>query len=159
MKKYKNIYLLIIITFAISFVIPQISYNQNISKNIIQLTGEDYITGEDGVPRMSVNIWGHVSRPGAYLVYDGIDILTCLSMAGGPLKGAKLSNVTIVSEDGSSKKIDISRMLDKNDSISVQLKPYDTIYIDQTIANYILLRSGFINTLLQLTNLIFTINN
>ncbi len=70
MKKYKNIYLLIIIICASSFVIPQITYNQNLSKNNIQLTGEDYITGEDGVPRMSINIWGHVSKPGIYLVYD-----------------------------------------------------------------------------------------
>lgn len=158
--KLKFLLLTIVLIFLFpEFTLSQFNYTPGKINNNVQLTGEDYITGEDGVPRMSVNIWGHVSRPGAYLVYDGIDILTCLSMAGGPLKGAKLSNVTIVSEDGSSKKIDISRMLDKNDSISVQLKPYDTIYIDQTIANYILLRSGFINTLLQLTNLIFTINN
>ena len=39
-----------------------------------QLTGEDYITGDDGVPRMSINVWGHVKYPGTYLVYDGIDV-------------------------------------------------------------------------------------
>ncbi len=80
-------------------------------------------------------------------------------MAGGPLKGANLSNISIFSEDGSSTKINLSNMLDKNDALSIKLKPYDTIYVNQTIANYILLRSSFINTILQLTNLILTINN
>tara|TARA_B100000575_G_C23109770_1_gene640935 strand:- start:634 stop:1113 length:480 start_codon:yes stop_codon:yes gene_type:complete len=122
------------------------------------LTGEDYITGEDGVPRMSINIWGHVSNPGAYLVYDGIDILTCLSMAGGPLKGANLSSVSIISEDGSSISADLSKLLDGQESMYIKLKPYDTIYIDQTFTNYILLRTGIINTILQLTNLLVTIN-
>ena len=159
MKKHKNIYLLAIIICLTSFVGAQINYNQNLLKTDIQLTGEDYITGEDGVPRKSVNIWGHVSRPGAYLVYDGIDILTCLSMAGGPLKGANLSKVSIISEDGSSKKVDLKSMLDKNNISSIKLKPHDTIYIDQTMSNYLLLRTGFINTLLQLANLIITINN
>ena len=63
----------------------QFNYKSNQIDASTQLTGEDYITGEDGVPRMSINVWGHVKYPGTYLVYDGIDLLTCLSMAGGPV--------------------------------------------------------------------------
>ena len=48
------------------------------SSNSGLMSNENYITGEDGVPRMNVNIWGHVKYPGTYLVYDGIDLLTCL---------------------------------------------------------------------------------
>tara|TARA_B100000676_G_scaffold102913_2_gene102679 strand:+ start:666 stop:1157 length:492 start_codon:yes stop_codon:yes gene_type:complete len=149
---------LLLIIFDASF--PSIvSSSGKFNDSSLYLTGEDYITGEDGVPRMSINIWGHVNSPGAYLVYDGIDILTCLSMAGGPLRGAKLSKVTIISEDGTSSVVNLTSILDGRDNFSVKLKPYDTIYIDQTLGNYLLQRSAFVNTILQLTNLIVTISN
>ena len=32
------------------------------------LSNESYITGEDGVIRMYVNLMGHVKNPGTYLV-------------------------------------------------------------------------------------------
>ena len=85
-----------LIFFFTEFSLSQFNYTPGKINSNIQLTGEEYITGEDGVPRMSINIWGHVKYPGAYLVYDGIDLLTCLSMAGGPLKGAKVSKISIL---------------------------------------------------------------
>ena len=154
MKTNKLILLSILLVFSTSLILGQSSYRPGQVGNSIQLTGEDYITGEDGVPRMSVNIWGHVKYPGAYLVYDGIDLLTCLSMAGGPLKGAKLSEISIISKDGSSIKINLEDMMDKNNISSLTVKPYDTIYIDETMGNYLLARSNVINILLQITNLI-----
>ena len=150
----KLILLSILLVFSVSLILGQSSYRPGQIGNATQLTGEDYITGEDGVPRMSVNIWGHVKYPGAYLVYDGIDLLTCLSMAGGPLKGAKLSEISIISKDGSSIKINLEDMMDKNNISSLTVKPYDTIYIDETMGNYLLARSNVINILLQITNLI-----
>ena len=123
------------------------------------LTAEDYITGEDGVPRMSINIWGHVKYPGTYLVYDGIDMLTCLSMAGGPMKGAKLKEVTIISKNGDSTIINLEKLFKNSNSHQLKLKPYDTIYIDETLGNYLLARSNVINILLQITNLILISTN
>ena len=35
-----------------------------------------YITGEDGVIRMYINLMGHVKNPGTYLVYDKIDFMS-----------------------------------------------------------------------------------
>ena len=157
--KFKLFLLPFILTlFFIEFTLGQFNYTSGKISNNIQLTGEDYITGEDGVPRMSVNIWGHVKYPGTYLVYDGIDILTCLSMAGGPMKGAKLSKVEIVSNDGVSKEINLDQLSD-NDYLKVELKPYDTIYIDESLGNYLLARSNVINILLQITNLILISTN
>ena len=152
--KINKLILLALLVFSTSLIFSQSSYRPGQVGAAIQLTGEDYITGEDGVPRMSINIWGHVKYPGAYLVYDGIDLLTCLSMAGGPLKGAKLSKISIVSKDGSSVKINLEDMMNKNNISSLTLKPYDTIYIDETMGNYLLARSNVINILLQITNLI-----
>lgn len=159
MKMNKIIFLLVFFIFNTTLILGQSNYRPGQVGNAIQLTGEDYITGEDGVPRMSINIWGHVKYPGAYLVYDGIDILTCLSMAGGPLKGAKLSKVSIISKDTSSYKIDLQKIIDNNNSTNnFSLKPYDTIYIDETMGNYLLARSNVINILLQITNLILISN-
>ncbi len=123
----------------------------------VQLTGEDYITGEDGVPRMSVNVWGHVKYPGTYLVYDGIDILTCLSMAGGPLKGSNLAQVSIISKDGSSAKINLKNILDSNNISSINLKPHDTIYIDETFNHFIFSSSNVVTIFLQIAILIVNI--
>ena len=143
----------------LGLIFSQFNYKPNQVASNIQLTGEEYITGEDGVPRMSINIWGHVKYPGSYLVYDGIDLLTCLSMAGGPLKGAKLSQISVTSKDGKSIKINLSKLLDKGSVSSISLKPYDTIYIDETMGNYLLARGNIINTLLQITNLILISTN
>ena len=57
--------------------------------------GENYIIGEDGIRRIYINVWGHVKNPGPYLVYKDIDIITLLSIAGGPLDGANLSKIKI----------------------------------------------------------------
>ena len=129
----------------------QIDFGSNHS---LLLNGEEYITGEDGVPRMSINIWGHVKNPGSFLVYDGIDILTCLAMAGGPIKGAKLSKISIISKNGQSQEINLTHIMNNNNVSSIVLKPYDSIHIEETLGSYLLGRSNVINILLQIINLI-----
>ena len=146
----KNLYIYIL------FFICSIAYPSNVGNGL--LSNQSYITGEDGVIRMYVNIMGHVKNPGTYLVYDKIDILTCLSMAGGPLKGANLAKVIITSEDGSSSEIDLASMLGNDNIRPIELKPRDTIYIDETLSNFIFSRSNVIPILLQITVLIVNIN-
>ncbi len=150
-----KISILLLYLFSISTVDAQ--SNKGIFNS--QLTGEDYITGEDGVPRMTVNVLGHVKYPGSFLVYDGIDLLTCISMAGGPVTGAKLTEVLIVSKNGKSNMVDLNIFLENSESIKVKLKPHDTIYIKETLSNYLLARSNVINILLQITNLILISTN
>ena len=70
------------------------------------------------------------------------------------MKGAKLTEVSIVSKDGLTKKVNLDKILNNNLSSSIILKPNDTIYIDETLGNYLLARSNVINILLQITNLI-----
>ena len=149
----------VVILFSYSSIYGQFNYRPNQIGISIQLTGEDYISGEDGVPRMSVNVWGHVKYPGTYLVYDGIDLLTCLSMAGGPMTGANLSQVSIISKNGQSKQINLKEMITNSNSSSIKLNPHDTIHIDETLGNYLLARSNVINILLQITNLILISTN
>ena len=157
MKTVRIIFILLFLNFILG--LGESNYRPGQIGSSIMLNGEDYMTGEDGVPRMSINVWGHVKYPGTYLVYDGIDILTCLSMAGGPLKGAKLNKVSIVSKDGSSQKLNLNDILYSNAIADTNLKPYDTIYIDETMGNYLLARSNVINIFLQITNLILISTN
>ena len=147
---------IILVLFFVDISLSQFNYNPAKTSSNIQLTGEDYMTGEDGVPRMNINIWGHVKYPGTYLVYDGIDLLTCLSMAGGPLKGAKLSKVSIVSKNGQSQIIDLDKIKDQNKLSSIRLNPHDTIKIDEKFIHILLTKTSIIAVLLQLTNVILT---
>ena len=122
--------------------------------SISHLTGEDYLTGEDGVPRITLNIWGNVKYPGTYLIYDGVDLLTALSIAGGPLKGSKLSEIRIVSKNGKVTYVDLQNQIDNSEINTIIIAPFDTIYVDETLGNYILSRGNVINVLIQITNLI-----
>ena len=158
MKENKFL-LIIVLFFGLIYCLSSNNYRPGQIGNLYQLTGEDYITGEDGVPRMNINILGHVKYPGTYLVYDGIDILTCLSMAGGPLKGSKLSKISLISKDGSSIKINLNNLINEEGNNNISLKPYDTINIEESFSNYLFSRSNIINTLLQITNLILIANN
>lgn len=151
---------IILISFALLFLI-NLSYSQNNYRpgqigSSSQLTGEDYITGEDGVPRMSINIWGNVKYPGTYLVYDDIDLLTSLSIAGGPLKGSKLSKIIIISDDGSSRIINLDKLVKNNELNSIKLNPYDTIKIDEKFSYLVLTKTSIIAVFLQLINVILT---
>ena len=127
-------------------------------------TGEKYITGEDGVKRIYINVWGHVNEPGTYLVYEDIDIVTLLSVAGGPLDGADLSKIKIISQKNNStgditKIKNLNQIIDSNQISSISFSPYDTIVIVPTFKYHITKNSGIINTILQLISLGIAISN
>ena len=102
-------------------------------------SNQSYITGEDGVIRMYINVVGHVRAPGNYLVYDGVELMTAISVAGGYLPGAKLKSITIYSDNHSSKKINLMKYLSNRSSNkkSSLFKPNDTIYIEEKVASRI----------------------
>ncbi|MFA5498823.1 MAG: SLBB domain-containing protein [Candidatus Cloacimonadia bacterium] len=50
-------------------------------------------------------IWGQVRSPGLYLVPDNTDLLTLISLAGGPNENAKMSRVRIVRQTENGEKI------------------------------------------------------
>ena len=154
---FKRSILVIVLFFLFSnLIFSQFNYKPNQVASNVQLTGEDYITGEDGVPRMNVNVWGHVKYPGSYLVYDGIDLLTCLSMAGGPLKGAKVSKISIVSKNGETQFINLNNITNQKNFNKIVLKPHDTLKIDEKLGHVLLTKTSIIAVFLQLTNVILT---
>ena len=137
------------------FVSSLLAFNSN-DYNIP--TGEDYITGEDGIKRIYINIWGHVKYPGTYLVYEDIDITTLLSMAGGPLDGADLSNIKVMRKNNTSDNIDLENILSSNKDINFEFSPYDTISVKPTFSFYIRDNAYILNVFLQLLTLGITVN-
>jgi len=143
-KYYINILFLVGLTMCSSFINNQL------------ISNEKYITGEDGVIRMYINILGHVESPGLYLVYDGIDIMSALSIAGGYKNGANLKNIIIYRQDGSKDEVSLSSILDN--SIDVDFNPHDTIYINQRLVSKIFNSSNIPTIFLSILNLALTID-
>ncbi|MAV64328.1 MAG: hypothetical protein CBD97_01160 [Pelagibacteraceae bacterium TMED237] len=150
----EKIKLIVLISAILSVVL---SFEQDFNKIP---TGEDYITGEDGIKRIYVNVWGHVKSPGPYLVYESIDIITLLSVSGGPLDGANLSKVKIINQlDNKIKYIDLNKIIESEASASIQFNPYDTVVIKPTLGYYIRNNSGVLNTFLQIINIALNFSN
>ena len=126
------------------------------SSHLVSLQ-DDYITGEDGVIRMNINIIGHVKNPGIYLVYDGIDLMSALSVAGGYLEGSKLDDIIIYHQDGSQTSIDLHLYLNGN-SIDLDLGPNDTILVSQKMISKLLYSSNLPSILLGLLNIALTLD-
>ena len=143
MKFFSILKLFVVVSFLLAHPEPQ--------------SNQSYITGEDGVIRMYINVIGHVKSPGNYLVYDGVDLMTAISVAGGYLPGANLKNITIYSND-STKKINLKKYLSNSSSnIPSLLKPNDAIYIEEKISSKIFNSSNLPGLFLSLLNIALTI--
>ena len=142
----KNKYILILLIFS-SFVVSQ----SNIA-NQLGNSSEPYVTSDDGIVRMYVNVLGHVKNPGTFLVYEGIDIFSLLALAGGPLPGAQLKNMKQF-HNNEIKYLDIRKYLNSGNDAGFILHPHNTIYIERTVFSYALTGSSIINTILSFTNI------
>ena len=160
MKKY--LYL-----FFITPIILCTGFSQSGSDNINfqSSTGARYVSSEDGILRMYVNIWGHVATPGRILVDDGIDLATLLSLTGGPNKGANMKNVRVYHEypdkNGNIVNIiDFTEFLKTGDrSNFITIQPNDTFIIQQTVLSYIIEEVGTVNTLMNFINFYLILSN
>ena len=146
----KNKYILILLIFS------TVILSQSNSAHQLGNSSEPYVTGDDGIVRMYVNVLGHVKSPGTFLVYEGIDIFSLLALAGGALPGAKLNNIKQFHND-EVKYLDFQKHLDSGDDIEFILRSHNTIYIDQTFGSYMLANSSFINSILSIFNIFLTI--
>jgi len=160
MKKYLYLFFIMPIVLCIGF-------SQSGPDNInFQLsTGARYVSSDDGVLRMYVNVWGHVAAPGRILVDDGIDLAILLSLTGGPSKGANMKNVRIYHEypdkNGNVVNIiDFTEFLKTGDrSNFITIQPNDTFIIQQTVLSYIIEEVGTVNTLMNFINLYLNLSN
>ena len=111
-----------------------------------------YVTGPDGTLRMYINVIGHVKTPGSLLVYDGIDLLSAISMAGGYLQGANLERIDIYGADGTSRTIQIENIH------GIKFKPQDTIFVRQKTLSKIFTSTNLPQIFLSILNIALTLD-
>jgi polysaccharide export outer membrane protein len=96
-----------------------------------------YYIGTEGELLIKVNIWGRVRQPGQYFVPSNTDLITLISVAGGPAEKSRLDNVRIVRNTESGSEIiivDIKKYLKTGDQRLIPvLKPEDTIIMSGSI--------------------------
>jgi len=132
-------------------------------RSLVPRSGERYVTDEFGVIRMYVNVWGHVNSPGSYLVHDGIDLATLLSVTGGPMRGANFKGVTLFREipDGDGNliyHINMDNFLKTGDrSEFIKILPNDTVIIQERLMSYLISQAGLVSTLMSILNLYLSI--
>ena len=156
----KHLIILTLFIFGVGF-----SQGESKQADVPLNTGARYVSGQDGIIRMYVNVWGHVGRPGRILVDEGIDLATLLSLSGGPKKGANMKNVRIYHEypdkNGNIVHIlDLTEFLKTGDrSNFVSIQPNDTFIIKQTTWSYFIEEIGTVNTLMSLINIYLNLSN
>jgi hypothetical protein len=156
MKNKNRIYIIGIIFLSMLISQSNIVNRVGLVSNPLTFSSEPYVTGDDGIVRMYVNIIGHVKSPGTYLVYEGIDILSLLALAGGPLPGAKLKNVRQFNNKDVTY-LNLHNYLETGKNMNFVLYPHNTIYIEQSLGSYLFSNSSIINSTLQLLNIFLTI--
>jgi hypothetical protein len=107
-------------------------------------TGTDYEIGRKAEYYMTkdemsirVNVWGQVTRPGRYTIPIKTDLVSFLSLAGGPMREAKLDEVKIVRHvEGKYEvlKVNVKKYLNSGDPALIPyLMPDDTVVVSGTI--------------------------
>ena len=129
------------------------------SQNEYQISSEKYITDSNGNIKMNVNVWGHVGQPGNHLVFEGIDIVTLLSIVGGPMDGAKLDRIKLIREVPEENgqivfTFNFNEFLTSGSrSNFIKIKPNDTIIVPQKFSSILMSSASGINTILSLITL------
>ena len=135
------------------------------SQNEYQISSEKYITDSNGNIKMNVNVWGHVGQPGNHLVFEGIDIVTLLSIVGGPVGGARLDRIKLIREvpEENGKlvfTINFNEFIKSGDrSNFIKIKPNDTVIIPQKFSSLLMSTASGINTILSLITIYIQITS
>jgi len=95
-----------------------------------------YILGSGDILLVSVNLWGHVQRPGIYSIPSSYTLIDLISSAGGPAKSARLNDVRIVRKNEEVLKVDVELFLKSgNNKLLPVLQPGDTIIVSGSISD------------------------
>ncbi len=95
-----------------------------------------YILGGGDVLLITVNLWGHVLKPGIYSVPSSFGIIDLLSSAGGPLKTARLNDVRLIRKNQEVITVNIEQFIKTgNQDLLVPLQPGDIIIVSGSISD------------------------
>ncbi len=89
--------------------------------------------GTDNQLLMKINIWGEVEKPGVLEVPDRTDLLSALSLAGGPKEGAKLTKVKVIRGFNGEKRsweVNLKKAVNEGEVDRIpMLQPGDTVIV------------------------------
>ena len=129
--------IILFITFL--FTVTMVGMGQTQELKIPMTYGDkpaQYILGDKDVLLISVNLWGHVQRPGIYSVPSHFSIIDLLSSAGGPLKTARLNDIRIIRKDQEVVTINIEEYIKTgNYEILPNLQPGDVVIVPGSIGD------------------------
>jgi hypothetical protein len=89
-----------------------------------------YILGSDDVLLITVNLWGHVQKPGIYSIPSSFGLIDLLSSAGGPLKTARLNDLRVIRKNQEVITVNVKEfMTTGNKDLLVPLQPGDLVIV------------------------------
>jgi protein involved in polysaccharide export with SLBB domain len=89
-----------------------------------------YILGTNDVLLITVNLWGHIQRPGIYSIPSSFGLIDLLSSAGGPLKSARLNDVRVIRKNQEVIKVNVKEFMKTgNKDLLVPLLPGDLVIV------------------------------
>ncbi len=95
--------------------------------------GSEYVSGYyRGAVMAPINLWGAVSKPGVHHVPMRTDLLTFLTLAGGPSSDAQLNRVTIKRQGKNNEEVifvDLEELLGNAGSRGPLLEPNDIVSV------------------------------
>jgi len=97
-----------------------------------------------------IQVWGEVNQPGVHYVKPNAKVSEVIGAAGGPTGNADIDDVRIISK-GKKKYLSLF----DNDLDKYQLRPNDTIYIDDSWKNELPLIFGGVTTIVSVLTLYF----
>ncbi|MCB9357808.1 MAG: SLBB domain-containing protein [Calditrichaeota bacterium] len=96
--------------------------------------GSKYYLNDSNELLIRVNIWGRVERPGQYYVPAETDLISLMSLAGGPTSRSRLSNVRVVREEDTGEQdvltVNVRKYIKTGEKRLIpDLKPEDTVVV------------------------------
>ena len=121
-----------------SLLFGQIQQMDMANRNLIGRS-VNYYYAKPGDITITVSLWGFVNKPGLYEVSSSTDLVSLISLAGGPTNYAKLSDVRIIrtfkAQNGDTVKkeikVNLENIIELNQE-QLQLRPGDVIYVNHT---------------------------
>lgn len=85
------------------------------------------------IENQSINVFGYLNKPGKYQVFEPVDLITALSMAGGVKNVRKKNKITIIRANGKVNRYTLKKLLKKSGYRLKKIKPIapgDTVVVE-----------------------------
>jgi hypothetical protein len=116
--------------------------------------------GTEDELQFDVYVWGQVNKPGLYAIADGTDLISLISLAGGPTDDAKLTRVTVVPGRGEARApitIDLEEFLESGKRQDIPLlRPGDTVVVPAKLTHSLFRFTGVLSVAALIANVIVT---